>query len=234
MASARDEGSDQEILIESGLIPENRLSDLLQEANEWKNICRSYMACTSFVDSQVGRVLDALEKNELADNTIIVLWSDHGWHLGEKARWRKSTLWRESTRVPLIVVAPGVTQAGSESAETVSLMDLYPTLVELAGLDVPEHVEGVSLLPLLEDPEASWDRVAVSTNGRGNHAITGDRYRYIRYADGSEELYDLQTDPDEWHNRAGDEQLAAVKAELAGRLPTHDEPVDQSANRTNN
>jgi arylsulfatase A-like enzyme len=205
-----------------------------ESGDRWRQGVQAYLASISFADAMVGQVLDALEQSGRADNTIIVLWSDHGWHLGEKARWRKSTLWRESTRVPLIVVAPGVTQAGSESAETVSLMDLYPTLVELAGLDVPEHVEGVSLLPLLEDPGAPWDRVAVSTNGRGNHAITDNRYRYLRYADGSEELYDLQSDPDEWHNRAGDEQLAAVKAELARRLPTHDEPVDQSANRTNN
>ncbi len=205
-----------------------------ETGDRWRQGVQAYLASISFADAMVGHVLDALDQSGRADNTIIVLWSDHGWHLGEKARWRKQTLWRESTRVPLIVVAPGVTQAGSETAETVSLMDLYPTLVELAGLEMPAHLEGISLVPLLENPARAWDRPAVSTNGFRNHAVSTNRYRYLRYADGSEELYDLQTDPNEWHNLAGDPQFSSVQAELAEWLPEHDEPVDISANRTNN
>jgi arylsulfatase A-like enzyme len=128
-------------------------------------------------------------------------------------------------------VAPGVTQAGSRTAATVSLLDLYPTLIELAGLAMPDHPEGVSLLPLLRDPDAAWDHAAISTNDFGNHAVSTDRYRYIRYVDGSDELYDMQSDLNEWHNLAGDPELSAVKAELAALLPTHNEPVDPSANR---
>lgn len=202
-----------------------------ESGDRWRQGVQAYLASISFADAMVGHVLDALDQSGRADNTIIVLWSDHGWHLGEKSRWRKMSLWRESTRVPLIVVAPGVTQAGSETAETVSLMDIYPTLVELAGLEMPEHVQGNSLLPLLEDPTRTWDQPAISTHGFRNHAVSTNRYRYLRYADGSEELYDLQRDQNEWHNLAGDVQFSSAQAYLAEMLPEHDEPTDESANR---
>jgi arylsulfatase A-like enzyme len=172
----------------------------------------------------VGELLDALERSGRADNTIIVLWSDHGWHLGEKLRWRKQTIWEESTRVPFIVVAPGITTPGSETDRVVSLMDLYPTLVELAGLDIPGHVEGRSLLPLIRDQEASWEHFALSTYGYMNHAIRSDRYRYIRYSDGSEELYDHETDPQEWINLAAQPAFSDIKGELARALPENDAP----------
>ena len=195
------------------------------EAGVWKDGVRAYLASVSFADAMLGQVLDALEQSGREDNTIIVMFSDHGWHLGEKARWRKQTLWRESTRVPVIVVAPGITRPGSRSDVPVSLMDLYPTLTELAGFSTPEHVEGVSLVPLLEDPAATLERAAVVTTFRyRNHAVSSDRYRYIVYSDGSEELYDLETDPHEWINRAADPTLSAVKAELEEWLPRHDEP----------
>jgi len=202
--------------------------------NRWKEGVQAYLASISYADAMLGHLLDALEQSGRADNTIIVLWSDHGFHLGEKSRWRKTTLWREATRVPLIVVAPGITRPGSETGSVVSTLDLYPTLVELAGLAMPSHPEGASLVPLLRDPEAEWDHAAISTNAIGGHAVSTNQYRYIRYSDGSEELYDIESDPHEWHNLAGDPQLADTKAELAARLPTHNEPVDQSAARTNN
>ena len=209
---------------DSSTMPPMGIHEWARDAGVWKDGVQAYLASVSFADAMVGEVLDALEQSGRADDTIIVLWSDHGWHLGEKARWRKHTLWRESTRVPLIVVAPGVTQPGTRSAAPVSLMDLYPTLTELAGLPTPDHVEGMSLVPLLEDPGASLGRGGVvTTYGYRNHAVSGERYRYIVYSDGSEELYDLQTDPDEWTNRADDPALAGVKAELAGWLPEHDE-----------
>ena len=194
------------------------------EADVWREGVRAYLASVSFADAMLGRVLDALEESGRAQNTVIVLWSDHGFHLGEKLRWRKQTLWNESTRVPIIVVAPGVTEAGTRSAATVSLMDIYPTLTELAGLETPDHIEGVSLVPLLKDPDADWDRSVLTTNGYRNHAVTYGHYRYIRYVDGTEELYELESDPNEWVNRADDPGMADIKAELVARLPKYDAP----------
>lgn len=194
------------------------------EADQWHAGVQGYLASISFADAMVGRLIDALDASGRADNTIIVLWGDHGFHLGEKQRWRKMTLWEESTHVPLIIVAPGVTTPGSRSGEAVSLMDLYPTLTELAGLEVPSHVEARSLKPLLADPSATRDEPAVITYGFGNHAVRDERYRYVRYADGSEELYDHDADPNEWENLAGQRRYADLKAELAAWLPAHDEP----------
>lgn len=202
-----------------------------ESGDRWRQGVQAYLASISFADAMIGHVLDALEQSGRADNTIIILLSDHGWHLGEKGRWRKETLWRESTRVPFIVVAPGVTQAGSRTDTTVTLMDLYPTMAELAGLEIPSHVEGISLLPLLQNPSMAWDRPAISTNYFRNHAVTTDEYRYIRYADGTDELYDMESDTNEWHNLAGDPQYASVVAELADLLPKHDEPLAESASR---
>jgi len=218
---------------QEGGVPPMGIHDWILEDTEnirWKEGVQAYLASISFADAMLGHLLDALEQSGRAENTIIVLWSDHGWHLGEKSRWRKATLWRESTRVPFIVVAPGVTQPGSRSATTVSLMDLYPTLVELAGMDVPDHVEGVSLVPILRNSSTPSERRAVSTNGFKNHAVSGERYRYLRYSDGSEELYDILLDPHEWKNLAADPAMAATKAELAEWLPTHNEP-DVGKNR---
>jgi arylsulfatase A-like enzyme len=190
--------------------------------HRWREGVQAYLASVSFADAMVGRLLDALDRSGRADRTIVVLWGDHGFHLGEKGRWRKSTLWEESTHVPFIVVVPGVTTPGSRTAAPVSLMDIYPTLAELADLDVPAHVEGLSLVPLLEDPALSWEHPVLSTYGYRNHAVRSSRYRYIRYRDGSEELYDHAADPHEWRNLANDPNLASVKAELARSLPSYD------------
>ncbi|MFP6828781.1 MAG: sulfatase [Gammaproteobacteria bacterium] len=193
-------------------------------SGQWKEAVQAYLASVSFADAMVGQLLDALDRSGRADNTIIVLWSDHGWHLGEKLRWRKSTVWEESTRVPFIVVAPGVTTPGSLSDRAVSLMDIYPTLTELAGLETPGHVEGTSLVPLIIDQDAPWEHVALSTFGYMNHAVRSDRYRYIRYYDGSEELYDHDADPQEWINLAADPDFSDIKNRLAEWLPDWDEP----------
>ena len=194
------------------------------EAGKWKEGVQAYLASVSFADAMVGQLLDTLEQTGRADDTIIVLWSDHGWHLGEKHRWRKQTLWEEATRVPLIVVAPGVTTPGSRSGRTVSLVDVFPTLLELTGFDALDDLDGVSLVPLLKDPEAPWGRAALSTYERGNNAVRSERYRYIRYHDGSEELYDHDNDPGEWTNLANDPEHAAAKSELAEWLPASDAP----------
>ena len=172
----------------------------------------------------LGRVLDGLDRSGRADNTIIVVFGDHGFHVGEKSSYAKKTLWRESTRVALFIVAPGVTQPGTSTDAPVSLLDLYPTLTELAGLPMPAHVEGTSLMPLLKNPDAEWDRPVVTTNGYQNHSITGDHYHYIRWSDGSEELYDFVADPHEFVNLAGDPEMMAVKNELGIWLPDENAP----------
>ena len=193
--------------------------DWVLEQGLWEEAVQAYLGSTSFADAMVGRVIDALDRSGRADNTIIVLFSDHGFHLGEKHRWRKQTLWEDATHVPLIVVAPGVTDPGSRSSRPVSLLDIYPTLTELAGLELPDHLEGTSLLPLLQDPAAEWDHASVTTNGYMEHSVRGDRYRYIRHADGTEEVYDLESDPNEWTNLADDPAVSGVKDELAQWLP---------------
>src|SRR5690606_25750751 len=194
------------------------------EQDKWRDGVRAYLASITYADAQIGRIIDALDASGRADRTIIVLLGDHGFQLGEKDRWRKFTLWQESLHVPFIVVAPGVTRPGSRSDAPVSLQDIYPTLVELAGLERPRHVEGRSLVPLLKDPTMEWEHPAVSTFGFGNHAVVASRYKYIRYNDGGEELYDLQEDPHEWHNLAADRGFAAVKRELARHLPRTNAP----------
>ncbi len=188
--------------------------------NNWEKAVQAYLASITFADAQVGRLLDALDASGYADNTIIVLWSDHGWHLGEKHHWRKFALWEEATRVTMMITAPGLTQPGGRCERTVSLLDIYPTLCDLCGLDKPEALEGDSLKALLKDPAAEWTRPAVTTHGRNNHAARSERWRYIRYADGGEELYDHEADPLEWKNLAADERYAGVKAELEKYFPT--------------
>ena len=193
---------------------------VLGTTGAWRAAVQGYLASVSFADAMVGQLLDALDRSDRADETIVILLTDHGYHLGEKKRWRKYSLWEESTRVPLIVVAPGVTRPGTRTDQVVSLMDVYPTLTELAGLPSPPHLEGTSLRPLLENPDNTpWDHAAITTYQRNNHAVRTDRYRYIRYADGTEELYDHTNDPYEWTNLAGDPSFSALKDNLARWLP---------------
>jgi arylsulfatase A-like enzyme len=205
-------------------------------SGRWKEAVQGYLAAISYLDAQVGRVLDAYEKSPHRDETIICLWGDHGWHLGEKEHWRKFALWEEATRAPLIWVVPGMTQPGGMCDAPVDFMGIYPTLTGLCGLRRPESVEGHDLRPLLADPKAAWNNVAITTFGQSNHAVRSDRWRYIRYADGSEELYDHASDPYEWTNLAGRPEHQEVKTELQKRLPeTNAEPsrVKESANRRN-
>jgi arylsulfatase A-like enzyme len=176
------------------------------------------LATVSFVDSQVGRVLDALERNGLEDNTIVVLWSDHGFHLGEKLITGKNTLWDRSTRVPLMFAGPGVVH-GAESSRPAELLDIYPTLVELAGLPEKDGLEGISLVPQLRNADAPRERPAITTHNHDNHGVRSEDWRYIRYADGSEELYDMRRDPNEWNNLAGNPEMDSVIEEHRKWLP---------------
>jgi arylsulfatase A-like enzyme len=211
-------------------LPEPRLHTL-KERNEWRPLVRAYLASTSFVDAQVGRVLAALEASGRAKDTIIVLWSDHGWHVGEKAISGKNTLWERSTRVPLILAGPGIT-AGAKCARPAELLDIFPTLLELAHFPARSDLEGHSLVPQLKDASAPREWPAITTHNHDNHAIRTERWRYIHYADGSEELYDVQADPNEWKNLASDAQFAAVKRDLAKWLPkSSKKPAPGSAHR---
>jgi choline-sulfatase len=186
---------------------------------QWRRAVRGYLACVSFVDNQVGRVMAELDRSGYASNTIIVLCSDHGFHLGEKERWAKRSLWTRSTRVPLIVVPPGRNKA-TKCEKPVGLIDLYPTFVELCGLPANKGLEGRSLVPLLRDRDAAWDRPIITTFYKDNHSLRSERWRYTRYADGSEELYDLRSDPHEWYNVASKPKLADVVRKLRRHLPT--------------
>jgi arylsulfatase A-like enzyme len=203
--------------------PEGDHAQILK-SGRWKEAVQGYLATIAYCDAQIGRLLDAYDKSPQKENTIIVFWGDHGWHLGEKEHWRKFALWEESTRMPFIWVAPGITKPDGVCERTVDLMSVYPTLCSLCGLERPKHVEGEDIKPLLLDPKAKWEKPAITTFHLNNHAIRTEKWRYIRYANGDEELYDHEHDEYEWNNLAKDEKLAEVKKELAKLLPTTNKP----------
>jgi arylsulfatase A-like enzyme len=192
------------------------------EHDQWKAAVVAYLACVSFVDAQIGRLLAALDSGPHRDNTIVVLWSDHGWHLGEKQHWGKWTGWERATRVPL-VIAPAKTasqgyKVGEACRRPVSLVDAYPTLVELCGLPAKADLDGRSLAPLLKDP-SSETRPVITTFDYGNYSIRTDRWRLIHYEDGSEELYDHDADPQEWRNLVADPAHEQTLRQLRRLLP---------------
>ncbi len=192
---------------------------------------QAYHATISFVDAQVGRVLETLDRLGLREKTIVVFWSDHGYHLGEHGLWMKQSCFEESARVPLLISVPGGKGAGKSCLRTVELVDLYPTLADLAGIPAPAGLEGASLRPLLENPVAAWKRPAftqVWRNGFSGHSVRTERWRYTEWDGGARgrELYDHGSDPQELHNLAGDPAQAAVIAEMKGLLATvHPAPV---------
>ena len=192
--------------------------DNVSSTRQWKRAVASYLACINYSDANVGRVIDALDSGPNRDSTIVVLWSDHGWQLGEKQQWRKFTLWERSCRVVMSIVAPGVSRRGGECDRTVELLDIYPTLVDLCGLRPRKELEGQSLRPLLENPKALWDKPAITSDGPDKMSVRTERWRYSRFPDG-EELYDHAADPLEWHNLAGRSEHAARKRESAALLP---------------
>ena len=185
---------------------------------QWNKAVASYLACINYADSNVGRVLQALEDGPHADNTIIVVWSDHGWQLGEKKQWRKFTLWERSARVVMMMAGPGVGAKGRKCARTVELLDMYPTLVDLCDLPNRPELEGRSLRPLLANPNAAWDKPAITSISADKVTVRTEKWRYSKYPDG-EELYDHDKDPREWKNLAGDADYSKTKTELAALLP---------------
>ena len=195
----------------------------MKESGQWPHAVQSYLASVSFADSCVGMILDALQQRRDKENTIICLFADHGFHLGEKERWAKRSLWEDGTRVPLIVAGPSIETAVCN--RPVGLIDIFPTLLDLTGQQADPKHEGHSLTPLLENPAREWEHPALTSFGRGNHAVRSTRWRYIRYVDGSEELYDHDTDPHEWTNLAADPKLKSVISEHQRWLPTSEQPI---------
>lgn len=193
-------------------------------AGQWKHAVQSYLASITFADHCLGLVLDALDASPHRDNTIIILFSDHGFHLGEKERWAKRSLWEDGTRVPLVVVAPG-TAAAQVSARPAELIDIFPTLLDFAGLPADPAQEGQSLRPLIDQPDAEWNHPAITSFGPDNYSVRSTRYRFIQYHDGSRELYDHQSDPHEWTNLAEQPQLASIITEHAAFVPKKQHPA---------
>ncbi len=189
-------------------------------SGRWKEAVQAYLATIAFTDAMVGRLLDGLEQSPHRDNTIVCLWSDHGWSLGEKSHWRKFALWEEPTRTVFIWKVPGLTQPGGICARTVDYTAIYPTMCDVTGLPRPKHLEGKSLLPLLHAPDAPWTHAAITTHGFRNHAVRTEGWRYIQYANGEEELYDEAADPLEYTNLALRPEFASRKEELARLLPS--------------
>lgn len=198
----------------------------IRAAGQWKPAIQAYLASTAMTDDLIGQMVSALDKSKYADNTIIVLWSDHGFQLGEKERWAKYSLWERATRVNLVWVAPGVTKPGSTCNKPVNLLDIYPTLASLTGCEPPEgQLEGNDLTVLMRDSEAAWNKTSLTTFGYKNYGVRSERYRYIVYEDGSDELYDHAKDKWEWRNLATDPEYASVKEQMRKEIPAHHEPT---------
>jgi len=195
---------------------------IVREHGQWAQAVQARLASCSFADACVGRVLTALEKSKYRDNTIVVLWGDHGYDIGQK-KLAKSALWEQTSRAPLIIYAPGVSKNGGRCNRPVSLVDLYPTLIELCSLPERDDLDGRSLATLVRNSEADWPYPAIITHSPWwhgtNHAIRSERYHYIHYSDGGEELYDMANDPNQWKNLAGDPEYSEIKEELKKWLP---------------
>ena len=232
--------------LESIKIPEFRLDDLddiltpsgkkkfsptddflwvQQDEKLFKGAVRAYLASTTFVDECLGIILDALKKSKYNNNTIIVIWGDHGWHLGEKLIFRKQTLWTEATRMPLIIRTPDMKQK-TVCNRVVNLIDLYPTLIDLCGLPKRDILDGRSIAPLLKNPNKEWPFPSITTQAAGSFTVNDENWRYTRYNDGTEELYDLKKDPMEWTNliSLNDKKALEAKARLEKWMPKTSAP----------
>ncbi len=196
-----------------------------KKPGSYSDFIHAYAACCSFSDTSVGRLLKALDDSGFADNTIIILWSDHGFHLGEKDHIEKFALWEKATHIPFIIVDPRKkATAGKKCEQPIDMTTIYPTLVDLCGLPTNDKLHGRSAAELVDNPELNWHQPALMTYGYKNHAIRSERWRYIQYADGTEELYDHQTDPNEWTNLAGVEKYQKVITDHKKWVPTENEP----------
>jgi arylsulfatase A-like enzyme len=200
-------------------LPMMPTTDWAIENDEWANIIQAYLACISFVDFELGRLLDALERSKYAESTVIVLWSDHGYRMGEKGTFAKHALWETATRVPLIFAAPQLPK-GKVITAPAEMLSIYPTLLNLCGLPAYSRNEGPDLVPrMMGEEPASAESFAITTFGMNNHGLRTSDYRYIRYEDGGEELYDHRNDPNEWFNLAGEAGSAGVIEDLEQKMP---------------
>ncbi|MBF0198522.1 MAG: sulfatase [Planctomycetes bacterium] len=190
----------------------------LLKHGKWKHAVQAYLACIAFADDCVGRVLDTLKNSKYHDNTIVILWSDHGWNLGEKTHWRKFALWEDTARCNLILKMPGQSKGQSIKAP-VGLIDIFPTLLDLCGLPANKNNDGLSLKALMENPNTSWQRPALTTYGKNTHALRSKKWRYIHYEKGDEELYNHETDPSEWTNLASNPEYTSVLKKMRDMLP---------------
>jgi arylsulfatase A-like enzyme len=202
-----------------------------KESGEWKKIIQAYLACMSYVDYELGRVLDALENSEHAKNTIVVLWSDHGYRLGEKGTFAKHALWETATKAPLMFAGPNLPK-GKKIDAPVEMLSLYPTLLELSGLPAYNRNEGNSLVSMMQNNEGLEDASAITTFGMNNHAVKVNGFRYIQYEDGTEEFYDHSSDPNEWTNKADSPKYLAQIEKMKGLLPKVNSKWDAESNYT--
>ena len=201
------------------------------EADQWERAVQGYLASIAFADAMVGKLLESLASSPYADNTIVVIWSDHGWQLGEKNHWRKFALWENVIRTVMMIRVPeGVEKMprgsanGLATTNLTSLLDIYPTLVDLCNLPDRDDFDGISLVPILANPLEKVSRPVITTYDYGSYSVRYEDWHYIRYIDDSEELYNLQDDPEEWWNLASDANVAHVKRQLAEALPA--DPID--------
>ncbi|MDD7987272.1 sulfatase [Lentisphaera marina] len=199
--------------------------DFMVKSGLWKSAIQGYLASCTFVDDQIGRLLDAIDASPEKDNTIIMLWSDHGWHFGDKGHWKKFATWEETTHIPMGIIAPGVTKAGQKTHRPVNAIDLYPTLLELCGLEPNPELDGHSLVPLLDKPDREWNYPSLTTHSRGYNTVRTQKWRLIEYPrDNEMELYDHSNDPLEHNNLINNPEYAHVMAELKAMMPKTNAP----------
>ena len=204
-----------------------RVFDVINKLGEYRKVLQAYLACITYADTQLGRLLDALEKTEHKDNTIIIFWSDHGYHFGEKGWWGKHTLWERTTNVPHIWAGPGIPKNVSHD-RPVSSLDIYPTLVEMCGLKVKQKLDGRSMTEIFKDPKKDFSRRAITAGTKGNDfSIMFKNWHYIRHSKTEEELYDCQKDPNEWNNLAYKKEYQKIKKKVAKLLPENPAPVKE-------
>ncbi len=203
-----------------GLIPGGDHAAVMKLGDQyWKELIQAYLACISFVDDQIGRLLSELKKNGLDENTIVILVSDHGQNLGEKKNWRKMCLWEESTKVPMAFRIPGITN-GAQNSSPASLLDVYPTLMDLTGQMKPDHLMGKSLISIIKNPDEMSEEPVITTWLYKNHSVRSEKYRYTMYRDGSEEFFDHEKDPQEHINLIGSRDYLEIIVWHKKYLPT--------------
>jgi arylsulfatase A-like enzyme len=219
-----DDLEDVPDIVKTTLVTRSKITtDFLEEHGEIELMIQHYLAACSYADAMIGRLLDALEQSPYRDNTIVVLWSDHGYHHGEKHKIGKKTLWERTSNVPMIWAGPGIAR-GEKVSTTVSLLDIYPTLASMCGLAAPVLPDGDNLEGVLANPGSAIDKTVLQRDQNRGFSVINKDWRYIRYDNGAEELYDQRNDPNEWTNLASDATFAEIMQNMATHLPTEMAP----------